>query len=464
MIALTLEEIAAAVAGQLLVGAANAQTVVDGDAQTDSREVQPGQIFFARRGEQADGHDYATLAVANGAALVVCEKDTGVSVPQIIVADTTVALAALAADVIARVKAAGKLKIIGITGSNGKTSTKNLLAKMLQQLGPTVANEKSFNNEVGGPLTMLRVTADTEYLIAEMGASAQGDIAYLTSIAPPDYGVVLMVGMAHAGGFGSLEKTAQTKAEMVTNLSPSAVAVLNAKDPRVAAMATQTKARVRWFNGHTVEARNLVSNAQGSSFELVIDEQIRPVQFAVLGEHHVNNALAAAAVASDLGLGIDKIVATLESVVRPAKWRMEVRQLRNNITLINDAYNANPDSMDAALKTLAQVADPRGRSIAVLGEMSELGEHAGQANDRVGLQAVRLRLSKLVVVGNIRRMYVTAVNEGAWDESEAHYCEDTQKAFDYLVQELRPYDTVLIKSSNAAGLRFLGDKLAEELA
>lgn len=467
MIALTLAEIATAVAGKLELQdtTATPATVISGNGQTDSREIQPGQIFFARRGEETDGHLYAAAAAERGAALIIAERHTGAAAPHIIVADTTAALAALAAYVIATVKARGKLRIVGVTGSNGKTSTKNLLAAMLQRLGSTVANEKSFNNEVGGPLTMLRVTADTEYLVAEMGASGPGEIAQLTRLAPPDYGVVLMVGMAHAGGFGSLEVTAKTKAEMVTGLPATATAVLNAADPRVAAMAEQTAARVRFFNGPQVRAENVVTDATGSSFDVVIDEQKIAVRFNVLGEHHINNALAAAAVASDLGLSLESIKEVLEQVTRPAKWRMEVHHLRDGITLINDAYNANPDSMDAALKTLAQVADPRGRSIAVLGEMSELGEHAGPAHDRVGLQAVRLRLGKLVVVGeNVRRMYITAVNEGAWDDSEAHYCETAEQALEYLTAELQPHDTVLVKSSNAAGLRFLGDKLAEALA
>lgn len=465
MIALTLQQIADAVSGQLLLPPGqDAATVISGDAQTDSRQVQSGQIFFARRGEVTDGHRFAESAVTNGAALIVCERDCKVSVPQIIVADTTLALAALAKFVISQVRQLGKLKIVGITGSNGKTSTKNLLGAMLARLGKTVASQKSFNNEVGGPLTMLRVQADTEFLVAEMGASLPGHINYLTALARPDYGVVLMVGLAHAGEFGSLQTTIDTKTEMVTSLTAEGVAVLNAADPRVAQMAAKAPGRVLWFNGQHAQASSVTTGVYGSKFTLELGDETVHINFPVLGEHHINNALAAAVVAHDLGLAAAEIKSVLEETVRPAKWRMEVLPCRDSITVINDAYNASPESVDAALKTLAQITEGVGRSIAVLGELSELGAELGAAYDRIGLQAVRLRLDQLVVVGkHVRRMYVTAVNEGAWDESTARFFENADEALAYLKAEVKPYDTVLVKSSNSAGLRFLGDELAEAL-
>lgn len=469
MIALSLSEIAEAVSGRLVLGASGktSETVIDGLSQTDSREVEAGQVFFARRGEETDGHRFVAKAVDNGAALLVVEREIEDRVPQIVVADSTDALGALATEVVRRVNEAGNLQIVGITGSNGKTTTKNLLAAMTARLGETVASEKSFNNEVGGPLTMLRVTADTRYLVAEMGASAEGEITRLVRMAPPHIGVVLSVGFAHAGGFGGIETTVRTKSEMVRDLAPGAIAVLNREDPRVAGMSELTRAQVRWFglsDAADVWAEGAESDAGGTRFTLHAGTESRPVHFRVLGEHHVMNALAAATVAHELGLTIDEIVASLEETTRPARWRMEVLGGRDGVTVINDAYNASPDSMSAALKTLAQIRKPAGRSIAVLGAMSELGEISGEEHDRIGLQTVRLRISELVVVGaEARRLHISAINEGNWD-GESVFFADADAAYDYLIATIRPDDTVLVKSSNAAGLRFLGDRLGEAFA
>ncbi|MBT1018244.1 UDP-N-acetylmuramoyl-tripeptide--D-alanyl-D-alanine ligase [Canibacter sp. lx-72] len=469
MIDLTLREIAEVTGGKLFLdtAAVTPETVLSGLVQTDSRELEPGQIFVARRGDTQDGYDYIDAAVRAGAALVICEQPSQASVAQVIVADATAALGELAGAVIARLKQLGRLKVIAITGSNGKTTTKNLLAKMLSCAGNTVAAEKSFNNEVGGPLTMLRAQEDTDFLVLEIGASAPGEIANLVRLAQPDYGVVLMVGLAHAGCFGSIEATAQAKQEMVAMLRENAVAVLNAADARVKQMAAHTAARTLYFGDTTgsAYASNIEVTAQGTVFNLHLGAHEERVLFQVLGAHHVNNALAAAAVASECGVDFNSILRVLSSSSRAAKWRMEVTKLPGGITLINDAYNASPDSMEAALKTLAQVSDLQGRSIAVLGEMSELGEFASPAYDKLGVLAVRLRISQLIAVGtNVRRMYISAVNEGAWDGVAAHHFETQDEAFAYLKAELREGDTVLVKSSNVAKLRFLGDKLKEELA
>ncbi|WP_427869089.1 UDP-N-acetylmuramoyl-tripeptide--D-alanyl-D-alanine ligase [Leucobacter luti] len=469
MIDMTLAEIAEATGGRLVAGAdgSGPETIVSGESQTDSREVRPGQIFFARRGEETDGHLFAAKAVDAGAALLVVEREVDDRVAQIVVPEATEALGALATEVVRRVRAGGGLTIVGITGSNGKTTTKNLVGAMAERVGATVASEKSFNNEVGGPLTMLRVDADTRTLVAEMGASAKGEIERLTRMAPPQIGVVLTVGLAHAGEFGGIETTFRTKSEMVQDLPETAVAVLNRDDAYVSRMAELTRARVRWFGLHPeadVRASDVDSDASGTRFTIHADGASQPVSFRVLGEHHVTNALAAAAVGLELGLSLAEVAESLEGATRAARWRMEVMGGRDGITIVNDAYNASPDSMAAGLRTLAQIAKPEGRSVAVLGAMSELGEYSIEEHIRIGLQAVRLRISELVVVGaEARHLHISAINEGSWD-GESVFFEDQDSAFAYLERTLRPNDTVLVKSSNSAGLRHLGDRLGEAFA
>ena len=466
MIALSLAEIADAVAGRLVLrGGATPDTLVGGAVETDSREIAEDGIFVAKPGETTDGHLFAPSAVERGAALLVVERELDLDVPQIVVADAVVALGTLATEVVARVRAGGTLKVVAVTGSNGKTTTKNLLRAILSLCGDTVAPIASFNNEVGAPLTMLKVTEHTQFLVAEMGASAPGEITRLVGMARPDVGIVLTVGLAHAGEFGGIETTLRAKTEMVSELEPTDTAVLNLDDPRVASMADKTAARVVYFGtdgAAAVRATEIDASATGTRFTLWLPSgESRPVEFRVLGEHHVTNALAAAAAADALGVPIDTIVSALESIERAERWRMEILGGHRGVTVINDAYNASPDSMAAALKTLAQIAAPEQRTIAVLGEMSELGEFAEDEHDRVGLLAVRLNIDQLVVVGRAaRRLHLQAIAQGSWD-GESVFVETPDDAFELLRQNLRAGDLVLVKSSNSAGLRFLGDRLGE---
>ncbi len=463
---MTSTEIASAVGGRLL-GTAPGGSLVRGQAQTDSREIGSGDVFFARRGEQTDGHLYAERAIEGGAALLVVERELEVEAPQIVVDDATVALGLLAQRNVRLAREAGLEHVVGVTGSNGKTTTKNLIAAMAERLGSTVANIKSFNNEVGGPLTMLRVAADTRTLVSEMGANAEGDIAKLVEMALPDIGVVLAVGLAHAGGFGGIEATFRAKSEMVRGLPDTGVAVLNRDDPWVSKMAELTPARVVWFGLHPesdVRASEVDGGAAGTDFTLHARGESLPVHFAVLGEHHVSNALAAAAVGLELGLSLAEVVQTLEAATLAAPGRMQPIACRDGITVINDAYNANPDSMSAALKTLARIAKPGARTVAVLGAMSELGEFSGEQHDRIGLQVVRLGIGELVVVGKeARRLHISSINEGSWD-GESVFFEDRGEALAYLVETVQPGDTVLVKASNSAGLHVLADELGEALA
>lgn len=470
MIPLTLAEIAEATGGRIvLAGEATDQTVVSGLVDTDSREIEPGGIFVAKPGEFTDGHLFADRAVEAGAALCIVERELELAspVPQIVVEHAVDALGALATEVVRRVKALGRLREIAVTGSNGKTTTKNLLREIFAARGETVAPIASFNNEVGAPITFCKLTERTEYLIAEMGASAPGEIRRLIRMAKPDVGIVLMVGLAHAGEFGGIETTLRSKTEMVEDLDEDGWAVLNRDDARVASMAGKTRARILWFGrgeDADVRATDVSTSLEGTSFTLHLpgEDPVR-VDFAVIGEHHVTNALAAAAAAHTQGVPATEIRDALQRVTRAERWRMEVL-VRGPITIINDAYNASPDSMAAALRTLAQIAGPEQRTVAVLGEMSELGAQSIEEHDRLGLLAVRLNIGQLVVVGRgARPLHLGAIAQGSWD-GESVFVEDQDAAYDLLVQELREGDIVLVKSSNSAGLRHLGDRIAERFA
>ncbi|MGP6178124.1 UDP-N-acetylmuramoyl-tripeptide--D-alanyl-D-alanine ligase [Microbacterium sp. A196] len=467
MIALSLAEIAAITGGDLrVVGDDTAETAVGGVVDTDSRKMTPGGIFVAKPGAQTDGHRFVGAAVENGAALALVEHVVDVAVSQIIVADAVGALAALARAVVARVRAKGDLKIVGITGSNGKTTTKNLLARILQDEGETVAPIDSYNNEVGAPITMLRVTDDTRFLVCEFGAAAPGAIAHLAGLVEPDVAVILMVGLAHAGGFGGIETTAKAKAELIDASRPGGIAVLNSDDPRVWAMREAAEAHsmtvVGFGQGESAEVRasDVLVAADGTRARITVDGETHPLHLKVLGAHHISNALAAIAASRALGVSIEHAIARIETIEVAERWRMQPMG-NDSVRIINDAYNASPDSMAAALRTLAQITGPDERTVAVLGAMSELGESAGEEHDRIGLLAVRLNIRRIVVVGpEARRLYLSAVGEGSWD-SEAVHLPDQDAAFEYLRTELRDGDRVLVKSSNSVGLRHLGDRLGE---
>ena len=470
MIRMTLAEVTHAVGGTLqLHGTDTPETVVSGTVDTDSREMGPGSVFVAKPGDATDGHLFVDAAVTAGASLAIVQRPVDAPVSQIVVPDAVAALGALAREVVARVRARGGLQVVGITGSNGKTTTKNLLARILQDEGPTVAPRASFNNEVGAPVTMLRVTEDTRFLVSELGASRPGRIAELAGLITPDIGAVLMVGLAHAGGFGGVEATQKAKTELVQALRPGGTAVLNADDARVAAMAAVAEERgvaVRWFGrgpSADVRAEDVDVTASGTTATILVDGRRLPLHLRVLGEHHVMNALAAITVAQLLGVDPADAIERIGTVEIAERWRMQPLG-SERVRVINDAYNASPDSMAAALRTVAQITAPGQRKVAVLGAMTELGEQAGEEHDRIGLQAVRLRYERIVVVGSAaRRLYLAAISEGSWD-GEAVFFETADEAYDYLMTELRDGDRVLVKSSNAAGLRFLGDRLGESFS
>jgi UDP-N-acetylmuramoyl-tripeptide--D-alanyl-D-alanine ligase len=478
VIALTAAEIAAATGGVLH---ADPALVVSGPVVVDSRDVLPGGLFVALPGEHVDGHDFAARAVSAGATLVLANRelrDGDRVLPAVVVDDVEVALGELARTVLERLREAAlepggsDLRVIGVTGSVGKTTTKDLLAQLCGSVGPTIAPVRSFNNEIGLPLTVLRADESTRFLVLEMGASGLGHLTYLTRIAPPDVAVVLVVGQAHIGEFGGIEAVATAKAEIVEGLLPDGVAVLNADDLRVRAMAEVAPADVVLFgeaSDAVVRARDVLLDRAGRArFTLVVrtddGEELADVELRLVGEHHVHNALAAAAAARAVGLSTDEIAAGLTAADALSPHRMHVVDRPDGVTVVDDSYNANPDSMRAALKALAVLAGRDRRSVAVLGEMLELGPGAREAHDQIGRLVVRLNIGLTVVVGEGARAIRDGANhEGSWGD-EVVLVDDLENARLLLEHELRDGDVVLVKSSYGAGLWKLGDQLVGEAA
>jgi UDP-N-acetylmuramoyl-tripeptide--D-alanyl-D-alanine ligase len=451
------------VLGAKLIG--SGEVIVTGSVETDSRLVTPGSIFFAKPGEQADGHDFVADAKSRGAVVAVVEHPVDVDIAQLVVSSSVDALGVLASWLIGELKSAGKLKVVGITGSNGKTTTKNMLRAILSKVGNTIAPIESFNNRVGAPISILRADQNTDFLVVEMGAEGLGSIAYLAKMAQPDVAVILKVGMAHAGEFGGLEVTAKIKGELAEAVGENSQLVLNADDGLVAAMKNRTKAKVHWF-GTSSEAQFWASEISlskaGTSFVLNWpDGEKTPIQLSILGEHHIMNALAAATVSTLLGASKTQVVEALEAMELAERWRMQRFVRPDGVTVINDSYNASPDSMKAALQTLAQLGRMGSRTVAVLGEMAELGEYSRHEHDSIGRLVVRLNIDQLVVVGEgAKLIHMGATQEGSWD-GESQFFPSIAEALEYLRGILTDGDTVLVKSSKSANLRFLGDDLME---
>jgi len=459
VISLTLAEVASAAGGA--VRDADPGTPVTG-LSTDSRETAPGSLFVALPGSRTHGARYAGQALAAGAVACLARPDAVAEGPRVEVADPLAALAAVAGAVRARSGA----RVVAITGSVGKTTTKDLLAAVLATRFETVANPASFNNEVGLPLTLARLEPSTEALVAEMGARGPGHIAMLARLARPGVGVVLNVGEAHVGLYGSRQAIAEAKAELVEALPGDGVAVLNADDPLVAAMAARTPARVVTFGlgagtDADVRAEGVELDGQGRAvFRLVAAGVGADVALPVVGEHLVPDALAAAAAAGVLGMGPEEVAAGLgKASLSPA--RMQTTRRADGLTVINDAYNANPTSMAAGLKALAAAGGGGRRTVAVLGEMAELGDTALAEHDRIGRLVARLGIDRLVGVGELGKVIVRAARmEGMWPE-EAVAAADADAALAAVEQALGtgPGDVVLVKASRVVAL----DRVAERL-
>lgn len=436
--------------------------MVTGPVIIDSRQAVPGALFAALPGERADGHDFGAAAASAGAVAVLGTRPAGA--PTLIVPDVPAALASLASAVVSELPG---LTIAGITGSAGKTTTKDLAAQLIGALGPTVAPQNSFNNEIGHPLTVLRADAATRYLIAELSARGPGHIAALCQIAPPRFGVVLCVGSAHAGEFGSKAAIAAAKSELPRALPAGGVVLLNADDPLVAAMAQVTPARVVTF-GRSADAdvracEVRLDRLSRASFMLKMPGGSAQVSLRLHGEHNVTNALAAAALAGQLGMSVPAVAAGLSAAVAASKWRMEVTERPDGVVVVNDAYNASPEAVTAALEAVGVMAAGR-RAYAVLGRMAELGDQSREFHEQAGVVAARTGLSGIVAVGAEAAPVLTGAKSVSGYTGELLAVDDGDAALAALAERLRPGDVVLVKASRAAGLQTVALALAAQEA
>ncbi|MDF9716553.1 UDP-N-acetylmuramoyl-tripeptide--D-alanyl-D-alanine ligase [Nocardioides sp. ChNu-153] len=466
MIPLTLAEVAAATGGRVDPPEA-ADVVVTGAASLDSRAVPAGGLFVALPGERVDGHDYAAAAVAGGAAAVLAERAVGV--PAVVVADGAVALGRLARAVLERLPDA---QVLAVTGSQGKTGVKDYLAQVLASVGPTVATAGNLNNELGVPLTVLRAEPGTRFLVVEMGARGIGHIAYLCTLAPPRVAGVLNVGQAHVGEFGSVDNIAVAKGEIVEALPPDGRAVLNADDHRTAAMVSRTQAPVLTFGeAGDVAWRDLRLDPLGRPrVELGYAGTWAPLSLAASGAHQVANAAAAVAFAVAAGVPFADAVAALDGAGSRSRWRMEVTERADGLVVVNDAYNANPASMAAAVRTLVAIAAerPGGRSVAVLGEMRELGDGSEAEHRALGALAAASGVDVVLAVGDDdgpAGWIVAGAVPGAGTTGrdpggpESFVTSTRDEALRWLGENVSARDVVLVKASRGAALEVVADGL-----
>ncbi|MDR1450290.1 MAG: UDP-N-acetylmuramoyl-tripeptide--D-alanyl-D-alanine ligase [Propionibacteriaceae bacterium] len=450
--------------------------LVGPDVVIDSREATPGSLFVALPGERADGHDFIAAAARSGAAAALVRRPVaGAGLVQLVVSDPLAALAALARGLVA--EARGHLLVIGLTGSSGKTTTKDILSQVLAQAAPTVAPAGSFNNEIGVPLTAARIGRSTRYLVSELGARGPGHITALCGIVNPEIGLVLNVGAAHAGEFGSPAATAAAKGELVDCLPADGWAVLNADDPLVAALASRHLGPTAWFShdrpaslrGQRAVWASAVEADAGQRHAFRLHDSACPggswpVRLRFPGPHQVANALAAAAAALAAGLAPEAVAVGLSAAEPLSRWRLEIRRRNDGLTVINDAYNANPDSMRVALATAAGLwrarrrEQPKARLVAVLGDMLELGPEAEAQHGEVGRLAAASGVSRLVAVGAWAPVLAAAAAAAG---AEARPVGNRDAAVSQL-DDLGPADIVLVKASRGVGLEAVACALLAE--
>lgn len=448
----------AEVVGGRLADVHDPEAQVTQPAVFDSREAVQGSLFIALQGQHTDGHTYAQAAVDQGATAALVTRPVGV--PAIVVDDVLAAFGRLGRSLLNN--ALDRTQVVAITGSAGKTSTKDFIAQVLP--GNVVATPQSYNNEIGLPLTITMADVTTHFLVLEMGARHIGDIRDLTRIAQPDISVVTNVGTAHVGEFGSRENIATAKGEIVEALPQGGLAVLNADDDFVQEMQNRTNGRVVTYGlseAATVRAVDVAIDEQGrASYLLVTPEGFADVQLQFVGDVQVHNSLAAAAVGREAGLSVEETAARLSKAQPRSRWRMETHVRADGVTIVNDAYNANPNSMRHSLDALASMTGGREqRSVAVLGRMNELGESSRIAHEEIGRYAAALDLDQIILVGGEEAGWMQGgVNQAG---GKAVHLPDQDTALHMLHTILRPGDVVLVKGSRGVQLQELADRLLQ---
>ena len=453
MIKTTAAELAKILSGKL--ENLSADTVIDQYPVINSANAKSGTFFVAFEGASVDGHSFAEDAIKSGAKFALVSKP--VSAPSIVVADVSQALLILAEFVRGRLP---EMKVIGITGSQGKTTTKEFLYSILKSVGECVATEANFNTEIGVPLTLLRSKESTKFCIVEMGARHLGDIAKLTKVCSPDVGVVLAVGSAHIGEFGSIEAIAKTKSELITNLSAGKSAVLGSYDSWTPKMAADLPLEVINFGESAmVRAADIQLPGGYAHFELVTPNGRNPVSLQLLGEHQIPNALGAAAAAFALGISNEVIALGLTTTDLGSKWRMQIEEL-NGLKIINDYYNANPESMKAALKTLVLLSQENGGSSwAILGKMHELGAIEVEAHRQIAMYCEEIGVDHLLSVGT--DLYKLSKNESNLKNMVVHHCPNTDAVLE-LVSNFSHGDVLLLKASRSEKFEDLADLITNK--
>ena len=468
MIPLTLEEISVAINAASLNLDSNLK--VNGKVVLDSRKVSPGDLFVAINGEKVDGHDFCHEAIKKGAIAVISSKEL-VGIPTLLVKEgnaasknvdqpTVIALGKLASYLLMKLPNIFK---IAVTGSSGKTTTKDLLFDLGNLIGPTVAPVGSYNNEIGMPQTILECDEKTKVLILEMGAREVGNIKKLCQIAKPDTSILLNIGSAHIEIFGSRELILKTKSEIIECLNAEDVAVLNHEDETFSKQKTKAKVVSFGLSGADVSAKNVVLNDKAqASYELEFEGKVSQVNLKLVGAHQVSNSLAAAAVFLKKGLDIDLVAKTLSNSVAKSKWRMQVEVNSKNVTVINDSYNANPESMKAAIRTLKQAGADK-KTFIIVGEMLELGSDSKQMHEEVADLIQKLDVKKTLVVGNGAKIVSDYLSNNAY-KGRLEFCMDIDSAISKTKEMVEINDVVLVKASRAIGLERVANALMNDFS
>ena len=468
MIPMSIEEIARAISAEIKNLDSNIEVM--GKVIIDSRKINKGDLFVAINGENVNGHDFCEAAIKQGAVAVIASKEIP-GVPTLLVSKgnltsqdvdqpTVIALGRLANYLLTKLPNLWK---VAVTGSSGKTTTKDLLADLGKLIGPTVAPTGSFNNEIGLPQTVLECDENTRVLILEMGARRVGNIKKLCEIAKPDTSILLNIGTAHAGIFTSVEKILETKSEIIQCLTSADVAILNHEDVTFPRQKTNAQIVSFGLSGSDVSAKNVILNEHAQAqYDLEYLGKTSQVNLKIVGSHQVSNSLAAAAAFLKKGIDIDLVAKTLSNSVAQSKWRMQIEVSKKNVTVINDAYNANPESMKSAIRTLKQIGVGKNK-YAILGEMLELGDLSISKHQEVAELLQKLEIQNTIVIGRGAKTIYDFLSKNGY-QGQLNFVENVESAITKAKEMIQPSDVVLVKASRSIGLERVANAIVSDFS